>query len=124
MKKFYKVNVFEKGHVDYNYNLISDSKCIGEIVVVKGKLKARELLTGLSIDVVKEGSEIVSNIYKQDLFGRDLYIKGSDLDDRNVVSQEELNVYIDNYDSETFCMKNELAICRKFNFIKGLIKKR
>ncbi len=124
MKKYYKVKVFEKEHVDYKFNPTSDSKCIGEIIVVKGRLKVRELLTGFSIDIALDSDEVVPDIYKQDLFGRDLYINGADLNDENVVSQKEMDAYIDNYDSDTFCMKNELDICKKFNFVKKFSKRK
>ncbi len=123
MKKFYKVKVFEKEKVDYSYKPISDCKLIGEIIVIKEKLKARELLTGFSIDIVKEDVDIVPNIYKQDLFGRDLYINIIDFNDKNLASKEELNAYIDNYDSKTFCMQNEFDKCRKVNIMKRFGKK-
>lgn len=124
MNRLYKVKVYEKEHVDYNFHPVSDCKLIGEIIVIKEKLKAKELITGFSIDIVEENKDVIPDIYKQDLFGRDLYINSIDFNDKNIARQEELNAYIDNYDSKTFCMQNEFDKCRRFCFIKRFNNKK
>lgn len=122
LKEFYKVRVFEKELVDYQYNIISDSKYIGNIIVSKKKSKAKEVITGLSLEVLKENSDVVPNIYKQDLFGRELYVKDIDFISDNIVSIFDVYKYIDSYDNKTFCLQNRINKRKQFNLVRKLAK--
>lgn len=109
MANFYKVGVFEKAFGNKDFLLASnfEEKCIGQIIVKKGIFSAKEIISNFELPV-SDGKFV--NFFNVELYGRDLYIKKSDINSRNLVDSRDVEEYIDKFDYDNFCLNNELEI--------------
>lgn len=110
MKKYYKVNLYrlKDNFMSWSGGLYR-LDLVDKIIVEKRLFKAKEILTGLKIDMVEK---IPQDIRTSDLtlnqlislenYNFSLFIKKSDLVNKNIVNKEEVSEYIDCYDESSF----------------------
>lgn len=114
MSRFYKVNVYEKAYGNKDFPLASnfEDKCIGQVIVKKGLFFAREIITNFELEVSESSYNLVYG-FNLNRYGRDLYIKKSDICYNNIVDALKVEQYIDEFNYDDFCLNNELEIDRK-----------
>lgn len=117
MGKFYKVDVFVKIYINEDFLLASnfDEKSIGQVIVKKKLFGAEEIITGFEIQVQDDKMSSYINDFNIDRYGRDFYIKKSDICDRNRVDFEEIKKYINDFNYDDFCLNYESEVERKVN---------
>lgn len=100
MSKFYKVRLFDGKIVSGK----KDYELVDSIIVKKNSTGYFELLTGYKVDVVKVGC-IKANevkVSKVEKLGHYPFIALEDIVQKNLVTSDEIDVYVDGYEISTW----------------------
>ena len=89
------------------------------MIIKKYLCTVKEIISGFDLEI-SDGSFI--NFFRVNLYGRDLFIRNEDINDDNVVSFDEVCLYLDKFDYNNFCLKNELDILHKMKCCKTFRK--
>lgn len=110
--KFYKVDLYQKPDQKIKYKNLEEEIIVGKIIVKEKLNKAQEVITGLSFDIYDLSSTIKQDPKTVKKFGRDLYIKDSDINENNIATAEDINTYL-NSKTNLSWLENEQQVQKK-----------
>lgn len=97
MLKIYKVRLFD----GFSKNGNNEYELVGDIIVKKNARGVFDVLTGFKLSVFKEGcimvKELNDDIIKR--MGHQPFISQADLVQKNLATPEEIDEYVDGYES-------------------------